>query len=413
MEMVKLSINTERLLADFNALARIGATPAGGINRTALSLEDLEARAWFADQVEAAGLLMRDDDAGNLSGVLPSTNPDARTLLIGSHLDSVPNGGRYDGSVGVLAGLECLRTIREAGYELPVHLEVVNFTDEEGTWYSLLGSRGMAGTLPGGKLQAAQGHDASFRAALTRAGINEQDLHRARRDPAALAGYLELHIEQGGSLDARGLNCGIVSDIVGRISTLLTFHGEAGHSGTTDMYRRRDALQGAALFVTQAHLIVHDRFDGAVVNCGRLEVLPGIFNIIPSEARLLLEVRHREAEALEEVLHELLDQAHSCAETYGLYLSHEQVAHVPPAHMDDQVAGALARACEAVGATYDAVVGYAGHDAQIMGTVTPAGMLFIPSIGAISHTPQEYTPWDDVVRGANVLLHTILDLAHP
>ena len=167
-----LKINSDRMRADFDELALIGATPEGGINRLALSPNDMKARSWLADQIEAAGLLLRDDDAGNLGGVLRSDNPNARTLLVGSHLDSVPDGGRFDGSVGLLAGLECLRTIREAELALPSHMEVIDFTDDEGCWLSLFGSRAFVGEITPDAFSDVKQDNGPFRAALARAGID-------------------------------------------------------------------------------------------------------------------------------------------------------------------------------------------------------------------------------------------------
>ncbi|MBZ0301055.1 MAG: hydantoinase/carbamoylase family amidase, partial [Anaerolineae bacterium] len=243
--MPRLHINSERLQADFETISRIGLTETGGISRLALSREDLEARAWFADQIETAGLLIHDDDAGNLSGILRSDNPQARTLLVGSHLDTVPNAGRYDGVLGVLAGLECLRTIKESDLDLPVHLEVMDFTDDEGAWQPMFGSMSLTGKLPKDLLNSADPAKSAFRAALRRAGIQPDDVRRAARDPRALAGYVEMHVEQGSRLESAATTIGVVTAIVGRTSYQLRFLGQAGHSGTASMSLRRDALQGA------------------------------------------------------------------------------------------------------------------------------------------------------------------------
>ncbi len=406
-----ISINTDRLSADFEALARIGATPQGGITRPALSLEDLEARAWFASRIEDAGFFVCDDDAGNLGGVLYSPDPLAKTLLIGSHMDSVPNGGRYDGSVGVLAGLEVLRTLHEAGVELPFNLEVVNFTDEEGTWFSLLGSRGLTGQLPVGRLGDQRGEEGAFRAALNRAGIDLDRIKQAKRAPTSVLGFLELHIEQSIKLWRQGVQIGVVEGIVGRTTFEMTFHGERAHSGTTDMYRRRDALQGAALFITRAHLLGHDRFDGSVINCGHVEVSPGKFNIIPEKARLLVECRHIQPEVLLQVEGHLLEMAQECAATYGLTLATQRLEHLAPAVMDETINVAICESCEALGLSHTSASSYAGHDAQPMSHFTPSGLIFIPSVEGISHNPGEFTNWEDIINGANVLLHTVLNLA--
>jgi len=412
MDISQLRIQPERLHNDFDALSQIGATSEDGISRPALSLEDLEARAWFANRIEDAGFLVRDDDVGNLSGMLCCPQPDAPTLLIGSHLDTVPDGGRYDGAVGVLAGLEVLRTIRDAGLKLPFHLEIVDFTDEEGSWLSLLGSRGLTGRLPVGRLSDKRGEDGAFRAALARAGIDIEHIKKAARDPAKVAGYLEMHIEQAGMLDRLGEQIGVVRGIVGRTTYQVTFHGESGHSGTTDIYRRKDALQGAALFITRVHMLAHDRFDGSVINCGQLDVQPGMVNVIPSRAQLLVEARHVDEDKLLELEGRLLELGQECAQTYNLRLETQRVEHMDAAEMDAQMIRQIERVCRHLGLSYTSVTSYAGHDAQPLSAFTPSGMIFIPSVNGISHATSEFSRWEDVVNGTNVLLHTVLQLAY-
>lgn len=403
-----LRINGERMRLEFDALARIGATPEGGVTRMALSTEDLAARNWFAERIEESGLYLKDDDAGNLSAVLPGIHADARTLLIGSHLDSVPNGGRFDGSVGVLAGLECLRTIREAGLRLPVHLEAIDLTDDEGCWKGLFGARALAGSLTPDDLNDSRGDNAPFRAALTQAGINPRMVSRAQRSPDALAGYLELHVEHGSRLQRSDTSIGVVTGIVGRRTYRVAFHGEAGHSGTTDMFKRRDALRGAALFIVRAHDLVRDRFSDGIFNCGNVEVKPGDFNIIPSDACLTIEIRHVNAELIQAMETALHGVASECAASYALTVTMDPINQMPAAIMAAGVIQAIEQAANDLGLSHMPLIGYAGHSAQVLGQITPSGMIFIPSVDGIGHHPSEFTPWDDVVDGANVLLHTIL-----
>lgn len=406
-----LKINSDRLRADFDELAYIGATPEGGINRLALSPNDMKARAWLADRIEAAGLMLRDDDAGNLSGVLKSDNPKARTLLVGSHLDSVPNGGRYDGSVGVLAGLECLRTIREAGLMLPVHLEVINFTDDEGCWLSLFGSRAFVGAITPDAFSDVKQDNGPFRAALARAGIDPRAISRARRDPKTVAGYLELHIEHGTRLERAGIPIGIVTGIVGRTTYNITFHGQAGHSGTTDMYKRRDALRGASLFIVRTHDMVRERYGDGIFNCGNVSVKPGAFNIIPSEACLTVECRHVSEKLLEDMETAMISIARECAASYALTVDVQPVTHMPAATMTAGFIERIEQSCEALGLQHMELYSYAGHAAQILSQHIPCGMIFIPSVGGIGHQPQEFTHWEDIEKGANVLLQTLVSLA--
>ena len=412
MVIPNLRIDSERLRADFEELSEIGGTPDGGVSRLALSPEDLSARAWFADRIDDAGLFVRDDDAGNLGGVLKSRTPGAKTLLIGSHLDSVPNGGRYDGSIGVLAALECLRSIREAGIALPVHLEAISFTDDEGTWRSMFGCRAFAGEITPEDLTDHRVDNAPFRAAMARAGIDSRMIHHARRDPATLAGYLELHIEQSSRLARAGMGIGAVTGIVGRTTYMLTFKGQAGHSGTTDMYRRRDALRGAAMFVVRGHDMVRERYGDGIFNVGDIEVEPGAYNIIPSGARLLMECRHVSEKHLAEMETALLSIARECAAANALEVEPEHIIHVPAATMAAGLIQAIEESADALGLSHIRQYSYSGHSAQILSPLIPCAMIFIPSVDGISHHPTEFTEWSDVVNGANVLLKTILSVAN-
>lgn len=412
--LTDLRINPDRLRADFEELAAIGATPEGGVTRLALSNEDLEARAWFANKVEDAGLILRDDAIGNTSGILVMTqSATAPSFLIGSHLDTSHNSGRYDGAVGICAGLECLRTIKEAGLHLPVNLEVINFTDQEGAWQSMLGSRGLTGRL--GDLTAHRDAETigAFRAALFRTGIIVNDLYemyQAVRPPEQVKGYLELHIEQGGRLHRMGEKIGLVSGIVGRTTHLITFLGEAGHSGTTDFDMRRDALRGAAAFITEAHHLIPEIFPSGIFNCGKVDVEPGAFNTIPSKATMLCEVRHADESVVAEMERYLLQMAGDFATRFRLEWQHRILQHMPAADMSARLMQAIEKACHGLSITESAhLISYAGHDAQIMAGFTPTGMIFIPSVNGISHNPAEFTQWEDVVLGANVLLQSILN----
>lgn len=397
--------------ADFDQLSLIGASSNGGINRLALSPEDLAARSWFANRIDDADLIVRDDDAGNVSAVLRSDRSGARTLLIGSHLDSVPNAGRYDGAIGVLAALECLRVIKEQGIRLPMHLEAINFTDDEGNWRSLLGCRALVGALKDDDISEARSENAPLRAALVRAGIEPKDLLRARRSPDTVAGYIELHVEHGTRLERSGARIGVVSNIVGRSTYNITFLGQAGHSGTTDMYKRRDALRGASLFIVRAHEAVRARYGDGIFNCGDVTVKPGAFNIIPAFARLTIECRHISAPLLAEMETTVLSIARECAASYGLDVTTEKVTQMPTADMDARWMEVIERCSDQLGHKHLPLVSYAGHAAQFLAHFTPSAMIFVPSKDGIGHHPDEYTEWEDVIAGANVLMHSVLEWA--
>jgi N-carbamoyl-L-amino-acid hydrolase len=404
-------VDEHRFRADFDALAAIGATPAGGVSRPTFGDAHLAARAWFLERAAAAGLETRVDEAGNHSAMLRSSVPDAPTLLLGSHLDSVPDGGRFDGALGVVAALETVLSVGDAGLELPVTLEAIDFTDEEGTLVGLLGSWALAGALSQEVLRAPRGGRETLLAGLARAGLDEARLGAARRDPASLAGYLELHIEQGPVLEREGVDIGVVSAIVGSRSFRIAFTGASGHAGTTPMECRRDAGVGAAAFVVGMQELVAREFPGCVATVGKLELEPGAFNVIPGRARLALEFRSGDAARLDAMEEALVAFVERVAAEHRLELEVEPAGDWEPTPLDDGVRAAIARAAGSLGLSRRELPSGAGHDAQALATVTRSGMLFVPSRGGVSHQPREHTDWRDCVNGANVLLNAALELA--
>lgn len=411
MEWEKLRINTKRLEDNFEGLAAIGATGDGGVHRPALSEAHLEARAWLGARIQAAGLELRVDGAGNHSGFLACGPQGAPTLLLGSHLDSVPYGGRFDGPLGVLAALEVVQTVKENALTLPFHLEVIDFTDEEGTLVGLLGSAALAGKLKAEDLLAPRGGRQRLEEGLARAGLSEVGMLGAARPPQTLAGYLELHIEQGKRLETSGTDIGIVSAIVGICSYRLRFIGRADHAGTTSMSDRLDASLGASEFTLAARRLVMEGFPQCVVNVGDMEFEPGAYNIVPQQVTLALEFRSPEAAQFKELEEKLLTEARRCAEPYGLGLEIEFQGRHQPAPMSQVVQGAYAAACERLGLSHTSLPSFAGHDPQSLADLCPVGMVFVPSVKGTSHAPGEFTEWQDCLNGAGVLLQTVLELA--
>lgn len=407
----QLHINSDRLRIDFEELSDIGATINGGVSRLALSNEDLEARAWFANRIEESGMLVHDDEVGNLSGVYRCANSDAKTLLIGSHLDSVPNGGRYDGAIGVLVGLECLRAIKEAEIELPLHLEVINFTDEEGTWQSFFGSLGLTGMLNETHWNDTNQDNAAFRVALFRAGIRPPEVHRAQRTNREIAAYLEFHIEQSEILAKAKKQIGIVTKIVGRTTYNFNFYGEATHAATTAREKQRDALQAAARFITEMHGMAVEQYPGGVFNCGNVMVQPGAYNVVPQIASLQVELRHFDEVILKEMESQLLRLVQEIARDYRVSVGTEQGLRRDVAEMNSEMQEVIQEICEEQDRSHMHIVSYAGHDAQILNNTCPCAMIFVPSEGGISHSPKEFTDWGDIVAGANIMLQSILRLA--
>jgi beta-ureidopropionase / N-carbamoyl-L-amino-acid hydrolase len=408
---MSLTVNPHRFQSNFDALAEFGATGDGGVHRPCWSEPHLAAQRWWLARAEAAGLETRRDSAGNCSAVLRSARPGARTLLLGSHTDSVPNGGRFDGALGVMAALEAVRTLKDAGLALPVHVEAIDFSDEEGTLVGELGSSALAGHLLPAALAAPRGGRAGLEAALARAGLTEAGLFAARRAPSTLAGYLELHIEQGPELARQALPIGVVTGIVGITSLRVTYTGQANHAGTTPMTLRHDAALGAAAFTLAAREMVVRDYAGCTANVGQISLAPGAFNIVPGEARLALEFRSPDPAQLQDLEHSLLGLADLIARRYALALAVEPFGGCPPAPMGPKAQAAIAAAADSLALAHTALPSGAGHDAQMLAPLTETGMLFIPSRDGASHSPLEHSDWDRCVDGANVLLRAALKLA--
>ncbi|MAM85162.1 MAG: Zn-dependent hydrolase [Acidobacteria bacterium] len=401
---IALRVNANRLRGRFDALAAIGATGNGGVHRPALGAEHLRARRWFLDEARAVGLRTSVDGAGNHSATLPCGPANAPTLLLGSHLDSVRNGGRFDGALGVLAALETLQVVKEADLALKTNLEAIDFTDEEGTHLGFLGSLAFTGAITATDLHHPGGDPHAFQEALANAGLTEKSILGAQRDPSTIAGYLELHIEQGNRLNTSSHDIAVVTSVVGLRRQKITYIGRADHAGTISMNDRRDAGQGAAALIISSRRLVMAEFPDSVVNTGVTRFLPGAMNVVPERAQLTLEFRAPRLRDLKQLGAALKDLAHAEARERELAVEIEEVDGIQPVQMDARVQAAVAAAAERLGLRQKQMTSGAGHDAQVMAKICPAGMIFVPSVDGFSHSAREFTKWEDCMNGANVLL---------
>ena len=406
-----LRVNADRMFASFNQLALIGATGDGGVNRPTFSESHLAARKWFREEIERSGLEFHTDGAGNHSAILTCERSNVQTLLLGSHLDSVPKGGRFDGALGVMSALEVLRTVKENGIKLKVNLEAMDFTDEEGTHLSLFGSSAISGHMNPEDLKKPYSGRENFTAGLARAALTDESLFTAKRPKESLAGYLEVHIEQGKRLERRGINIGIVSAIVGYGSYRMAYIGRADHAGSSAMEDRLDAGQGVAAFILETRQTVMTKFPNCVANIGKLEFAPGASNIVPARADFLLEFRSPDEKQLSELDAALMKLAREKAEQFGLQVIAEPLGKHMPNLMSAEMQSAFKDACDDLGLSSAVLPSGAIHDAQSLVDVCPVGMIFVPSVNGTSHSPFEFTEWEDCVNGANVLLHAALRLA--
>jgi len=410
-----LSISLPRLTSRINALARFGALAGGGVTRPCWSPPHEEARAWLLREMRAAGLETWVDTAGNIFGAIGirAFGRDTPVVLTGSHIDTVPEGGILDGALGVLAGLECLQTIGEARVPRSRPLVVAAWSDEEGRYGSLFGSRAFCGLLDGVRIDEMAAVDgARLVDAMAHAGFDARRAPEARAPAGAVAAYVELHIEQGARLEEAGVPIGVVETIVGVRRSRVIFVGQADHAGTTPMDRRRDAFLAAADYALRVREHVVTRGSGvSVTNFGVVRVHPGVTNIVPGNAELVHEMRDPDAAVLERLAQECAALAREVAGVHRVGVDVRLMSATTPAPCSHRVQSAIESACATLGLPCQRLYSAAGHDAQNLARVTDAGMIFIPSQGGRSHRVDEMSDWEAIERGSNALLHTLLALA--
>lgn len=400
----------DTLLARCDALAAL-TEDAGCLTRTYLTLRHAEANALVAEWMTAAGMAVRVDPLGNLIGRYEGARPAAPAVVIGSHLDTVRDAGRYDGMLGVVTGIAVVEALHRAGRRLPVAVEVVGFGDEEGVRFgaTLIGSRALAGTLDAAVLDTPDRDGIPLRDALTTFGCDPAGWRQAARRPEDLRAYLEVHIEQGPELERLGLPLGVVTAIAGATRRAVTLTGTAGHAGTVPMDGRRDALAGAAEAVLAVEAVGRDH--GVVATVGRIEALPGAVNVIPGAARFTVDLRAADDAARAAALADLDGRLAAIAARRGLGLAQEPLHENAATPCDPALMEALAAAVARAGLPVHRLMSGAGHDAMAMAAVTPVAMLFVRCAGGISHNPAESITAADAGTAAAVLLDTLLQLA--
>lgn len=404
----ELRVNPERIVQRLEELAAFGKNEQGGVSRVAFSEADVQAREYIIGEMIKAGLDVRIDAAGNIIGRREGRDPSLPPILSGSHLDTVPSGGKYDGSAGVLSALECAQALQDYGITTLHPLEVVVFTDEEG---GLVGSRAMTGTLTPEALDVISHSGKTVREGIRFLGGNPDNLSTAARQEAKIKAFIEVHIEQGGTLELEDVDIGVVEGIVGINWWNVTIEGVANHAGTTPMDMRKDALLAAAHLIIAVNRVVTGMPGGQVGTVGRIRAEPGAPNVIPGQVVMSLELRDLSADKIQSIFQKIRAEAQTIAAKPGIAITFSPIdATAVPAPTDPAVRRAIAEAAHELGLTFRFMPSGAGHDAQDMAKVAPTGMIFVPSAGGISHSPKEFTRNQDIVNGANVLLHTILKL---
>jgi N-carbamoyl-L-amino-acid hydrolase len=406
-----VSLDRDRFVATMNEQAEIGATENGGLHRLALSDDDRRIREWFVERIEEEGLAVRVDEFGNTFGRRPGTDPDAGTVLVGSHLDSQPYGGIYDGALGVVAALELVRTLNDRDIETTHPIEIVNWTNEEGSRFqpAMQGSGVWAGEHDIEAEYAKTDDDgAVLEEELDRIGYRGSEPAEPQHEYEA---YLELHIEQGPYLEENTKDVGVVTGIVGFTWGAITFHGEADHSGPTPMHHRSDALVAAADAITGIRRIPDSLGERTVGTTGSIDAEPDSINIIPEKVTFTWDLRDPSEEIITEARERVLAEAEAAAAREGVDWEYEDRMSVEPVEFADQCVGAVQAAADDLGLDSMEIFSGAGHDAQHMTDHMDTGMVFAVSEDGKSHNEAEYTSWEDCCSAAATTINAAIDIA--
>ncbi|MGF1519594.1 MAG: Zn-dependent hydrolase [Nodosilinea sp.] len=405
--ITSLRVNGDRLQQRLNALATLGRLPEGGVRRIAYSEDDLAARQWVTTAMVEAGMSVTRDAAGNIIGRYAGKKS-LPALATGSHIDTVPAGGRYDGALGVLAGIEVVATLHQAGQRLNHPIEVIVFTDEEG---EMIGSKAMAGTLNVDNPEPLRRLDGTaIQTCLRHVGGDWETLPTAQRTAQDMAAYLELHVEQGGVLESVQRQIGVVQGIVSLHRYQVVITGRPNHAGTTPMNMRQDALYAASLLVAAVHDVATNPPGDQVATVGYLTVQPNAANIVPGRVDLTIDLRDLSLETINRMVNHLKQRIQAIAVATQTTIQMQPQHAVHPTLASSTIQAAIAAVCDRLQLSHYSMPSRAIHDAQEIGRVTQMGMIFVPSQAGVSHAEDEYTSPEQCSQGANVLLNTLLRL---
>jgi len=412
-------VNNRRLMRDLNAIGRIGIGNHGAVTRLVFSIKELRSRQVLIHLMRQAGLTVRIDAIGNIFGRFEGSDPRAPAVLAGSHLDTVIHGGKYDGPVGVIGALEAVRTISENKIRVRSPLEVVCFVGEESSrfGFSTLGSSLAAGEVHADDLtHAVDPQGTKLENVLASLGITPRNLKSMRRDPKTLKAYLELHIEQGPILEAKGKRIGLVTSIAAPSRFRIIFKGRADHSGTTPMNMRKDALVASAQLIEHIEKVCRQYASmekGRVVGTvGAIKVEPGVINAVPGRAELAIDIRGASAQSKNRVARLVKQQARVIAKKRGIGVEVLTIREEDPVPLDKRLLLLTRELCDEKQINYEIMPSGAGHDAMQMAKITPAAMIFVPSKRGISHNPLEWTDPKDIALGTQLLMETMVRVAN-
>ena len=402
-----LEVDGPRLNQRMRRLESFGANAAGGIDRVAFSDANIEALDWMAGLLVESGFSPSIDFAGNLIARKPGSSPELPSIMLGSHIDSVPGGGNYDGQVGSMGALEVAATLADAAYTTRHPLEISIFSNEEG---GKTGSRALAGEVETFELDIVTASGFTIADGIQRLGGNPDRLEELRRRDGSVEAFLELHIEQGAVLDADEIDIGVVEGIVGIMRWTVIVDGSTNHAGTTPMDRRSDAMVGAARFIDLVHTTARRMPGRQVATVGKLEAEPGVPNVIPGRVTMTLEIRDLSMAGIERVFNEISGNSVRITEETGTRFSFQRFYTSRAAPTALWIREIIETSAQGLGLSTHRMPSGAGHDAQSIALFAPVGMIFVPSVAGVSHAPDEHTIPQDIVNGANVLLQTLLEL---
>lgn len=401
--------NEQRIETRIQNLAKIGANTPGVMKRVAFSEGDIAARKYIIELMQSEGLTVVMDKAGNIIGKRKGNNPKLPSLSFGSHTDAVPNGGFYDGDVGIIGALECIELLNENHIITDHPLEVIDFVDEEG---GLTGSRAMIGELAKEKLASITNSGKTIGQGILDIGGDPDKLDQAIRKRGEMQAFLELHIEQGANLDRTHTDIGVVEGIVGLGTWKIIVTGITNHAGTTPMPMSKDALVTAAKLIIAINETALNMPGRQVATVGQINAQPGATNVIPGKVTMSLDLRDLSAKKAETVLAIIQQKADSLASASGTTIQIIPDHYSAPALTDKRIMDMIASSARELGLSSMRLPSGAGHDSQDMARIAPMGMIFVPSKNGISHSPEEYTSPKDMANGASVMLNTILKMDH-
>ena len=403
-----LSVNGQRIESRIFELAKFGRDESGHGYRVAYTKGDIEGRAWFMDLMKKAGLDPTIDAAGNIIGKRKGKNQTLRPIGFGSHIDMVPDGGNYDGTLGSISALEIIEILNENNIVTEHSLEVIIFGNEEG---GTIGSKAMVGGLTSDGLQQKSQSGLTMAEGIKAIGGTPDNIQSCIRKKGDFHAWVELHIEQGGILEKEKIQIGVVEGIVGIVHWEVTVEGFANHAGSTPMNMRQDALLAASKFILTVKEVINSVKGNQVGTVGKISVTPGAYNVIPGKVVLGLEIRDLSSNKIEMLFSEIEKRAATIAKEFKTTISFlRQPNESKPALTNKGLQQTINTSAKALGFSTKFMQSGAGHDSQHIATIAPAAMIFIPSVGGISHSPKEFSTATDMSNGANVLLQTILKL---